>query len=245
MFILNSAATAVTKKGNVAFVKGNNIFTHSKKIFTQVWNYKFTSTASKAYKDRAGALNACISKTGCKGVEKRTGKYYLATDSLLTPSKGVEIFILGGDVVQLTTVTISYGGYSWTMEKPVTLGGKYSKKAFTKRNKALKACAKATKCNGVVRHKAETFHLHSGSTSLPGKGKVAYTKNGKAETLAGVIWTKKTGMKLKGSYSKKKYTTLKKALKACAADDGCKGVTKFTAGNFRLRSTSASVRFIF
>ena len=76
---------------------------------------------------------------------------------------------------------------------------------------------------------------------MPGKGKIAFVKSGKSTTYSSTIWTTKSGSKLKGAYSTKKYTSRNKALKACAAASGCKGVTKFGAGNFKLRKSATLV----
>ena len=48
---------------------------------------------------------------------------------------------------------------------------------------------------------------------MPGKGKIAFIKSGKSTTYASYIWTTKSGNKLKGAYSKKKYTSRNAALK--------------------------------
>ena len=228
------------QKGRVVFIKGSSVFTSNKKVWTQVDDYKYNSVKSRKYTDKSGALSACAAATWCRGVEMKGDKeYYLATDSTITPNKGTDLYILGSDVVEVTEVSLSIDGYSWTLQKPATLDGKFNP-AYKTRNEALVACGKNNRCNGVIREKVGVFFMCTGSSSYPHQTHIVFLKRGTSINKSGAIWTEKKNFELRGNF-KGHFNTLHEALRACAADDGCKGVTKYSTGNFRLRSTKVAV----
>ena len=241
-FRLYTDSVPYSHKGRVVFIKGSSVFTYNKKVWTLVENYKYNVVNSKKYTDKSGALTACSAAVWCMGVEMKGDKeFYLATDSTITPNKGTDLFILGSDVVKVTEVSLSIDGYSWTLQKPATLDGKYSK-SFATRNDALLACGKDNKCHGVIREKDGVFFMCTGSTSYPHQTHIAFLKRGTSLNQSGAIWTEQKHFELRGNFkNNRRYDNLQRALRACAADDGCKGVTKYSPGNFRLRSTRIAV----
>ena len=242
---LNSDTVVQASKGKVAFVKGSTVTTAESKYWTVVSGYKFNAEGTKKYTTLADAMTACMSvydKGGCYGVSHHGDKsYYLGTATRISPHSGYKLYIVGGDEVKVTKATVSYDGYSYNMVKPFTLGGKLSKKKYKSAKAAIVACNKNKKCNGVIRERAKVFYIVSGSTPTPASGFVAFSKSGKSVISAKTIWTTKSGVELKGSYSDTKHTSRAAALKACAAATGCKGVTKYSVGNFKLRSSITTV----
>ena len=82
----------------------------------------------------------------------------------------------------------------------------------------------------------------TGSTSYPHQTNIAFLKRGTSLNQSGAIWTEKKHFELRGRFkNNRRYNTLRSALRTCAADDGCKGVTKYRPGDFRLRSTRVAV----
>ena len=234
----------------VSYIKGSPVTVAEDKYWTSLPGYKFEVQGNRVFKTVSDAMTACVDnfkknmgagRKYCVGVMKKSEhEYFMGSSLALIEETSSTVWILGGDEVKFTTASLSYDGYSYDMIKPMKLEGRVDGRRYTTRKQAMKFCNKNPRCNGIVRERPHHFFLVGGTTPTPADGQIAYIKSGSAVTMSRQLWTRKEGVELKGAYGKRVYTSRDSALKACAAASGCKGVTKYGSGDFRLRGTTTT-----
>ena len=238
-------------RGNaVSYIKGSPVTVVEDKYWTSLPGYKFEVQGNRRFTTLNDAMTACVEsykknmgsgRPYCVGVMKKSEHNYFMGKSLaLIEETSSTVWILGGDEVKFTTASMSYDGYSYDMIKPMKLEGRVDGRRYHNRNIAMQHCNKNPRCKGIVRERPHHFFLMGGTTPTPADGQISYIKSGRAVMVSRTLWTRKDGVELKGAYGNRKYTSRDSALKACGAASGCKGVTKYGSGNFRLRGSSTT-----
>lgn len=82
------------------------------------------------------------------------------------------------------------------------------------------------------------YKLYKSSKTTEKAGAVSWINNGQVSIAHNYMWDKQSGYTLSGYYDQKTYTTLDAALKVCAANDLCVGVTK--EGDKKYRTNTGS-----
>ena len=137
-----------------------------------------------------------------------------------------------------------YGGYSYSVKGPfMHEPKKFGKTAYATSSKCLAACNKSAKCKGCSYFgKKKKYYTSTDSKVYLGGGKdKAFSKGGKSVVNNSYIFeTKASGTKIKGDYlDSTTYTSLGKAMEACAKKTGCTGFTKTGKNKYRLGKTSS------
>ena len=189
-----------------------------------------------SYKTRDEALTACAANSKCNGVTKKpTNEYVLNTGSSASPTPGAEAYVKAGKAKMAE-------GKSWTVKSGYTLNG-IQEKEYTNRKEALVACSKKGSCKGVVKTNTGKFKLANGSKVSKKSGYKLYLKGSTALSYFDYTWTQMSGYTLSEPLNKKKYPNLQSALKVCAKNIKCRGVTKISANKYRLyKDTQPSVK---
>lgn len=234
----------------ISYIKGSSVTVVADKYWTPVTGFKFEVQGNRRFTTRGDAMNACAEnfkknvgsgRPYCVGVMKKSDKnYFMSSNYALIEEASSTVWILGGDEVKFTTASMSYDGFSYDMIKPMKLSGRVDGRRYTNRKQAMEACNKNARCNGIVREQPHYFFLVGGTTPTPADNQIAYIKSGSAVMIAREQWTRKDGVELKGAYGRKKYNSRDAALTVCAGASGCKGVTKYGPGDFRLRSSTTT-----
>ena len=225
-FKLNSSKTAEKSTGKIAWIKRGKTTAYKSYYWTENTGFKgenYISTTS--YSTLATAKQKCLANSKCGGVTKSGSKYYLNKYHSLSSSTGTTVYAKGGEQIKQVTVTMTNSGYTWKMKSPWQYKTKLGKTKYTSLTKALKACAKNSKCKGVTKEKAKTYYLGSGTAYKPGKNMAIFIKYGSVSTYGGYTWTAKSDYTMSGGLlSSTAYTTKAKALAACKANSKCTGV---------------------
>lgn len=137
----NNDCSPIKRSGMIAYLKGNKWALHNKIYYSYVDGIKFkTNLSSKTYTSRAKGATACKSKSSCSGMtyNSSTKKYTLGKGYSFEPSANDAVWIRGGVKPTVYSMSLTYGGYTWSFKQPYKLSGYVNSTKYTSRNKALK-----------------------------------------------------------------------------------------------------------
>eukprot|EP00116_Pleurobrachia_bachei_P001571 sb/3461833/ len=237
--------------------EGSQSFTVSHSGYT--WKYSAPFELSETYttkKSISAALKACASDSKCKGVTSTSSdEFKLAKGSVPSPKPKSQSWVKSGDGTIFTSVklfTIHKGnkctGYASTkvytsLASALEDCGKIQKQVYKSLPAARAACAKDAECTAVNRKSSTHYQLCKGHGVRPETGYNTYIKGGKEEgsqsftvSHSGYTWKYSAPFELSETYTTKK--SISAALKACASDSKCKGVTSTSSDEFKLAKGS-------
>ncbi|XP_063682882.1 uncharacterized protein LOC134817592 isoform X2 [Bolinopsis microptera] len=140
----------------------------------------------------------------------------------------MKVYILSGQ-------TELAGGRTWAVRDNFSLDG-LGNDEFEDKTTALMKCIDTSNCKGVVKKNNGKFVIATKRSLKPKKHFITYTMGSTVRVYRDYTWTIMTGYRLTGYADNKTYKTLKKALRACAINDKCHGVTKEAKGKFRINT---------